>query len=325
MSAIDDLLANAASKAVRKSKTEMAQEGALVDALQSEVSRLRRALKASSKPPKKLKVRKGKAARHELTVVIPDSHGEHIDLAARDAFLADLARIRPERIVMLGDHLDCGGTFNAHQRTYTHEMTESYDADVDATNEFLDLIQAAAPDANIQYVEGNHEQHCERFLARNFHTMRDADMVLSLIGPEAVLRLKERGISYYRSGERYQGLSIPGTIRNGKLFYTHGIACGKHATATHLERFGASVMHGHTHTAQAHISRTVTSDGIGAWCPGTLAKLQPSYMHTNPTRWSLGYGLVTTNVSTERFAVMLVPIIDGRSMLMTDAFAGRAT
>jgi hypothetical protein len=296
-----------------------AQKAAAIDelrtsVLEAEVKRLRTALKRALRP-KAIKVLKGKATKHEITFVIPDSHGNLIDIPARDACIRDLARIKPERIVMLGDHLDCGGTFNAHQRTYTKEMTETYEDDVAATNEFLDLIRAAAPNARIHYLEGNHEQHCERFLARNFHAYRDAEMLLSLVGPQAVLHLKEREVEYYRTAEFYDGISIPGTIRIGKMHYTHGISSGQNAAAVHLSRFGASVFFGHCHRSASVVSRTVTQDGIAAYNPGTLAKLQPVYMHSNPSGWSHGYGTVTTSMASGNFSAQLVPILNGISML----------
>lgn len=315
---IDKLIAKAKEpKEEKLSGKQTAAHEQQVRLLSEEIVRLRKAVK-TVRPLKPIKVLKGKAARHELTFVIPDSHGEHIHIPARDAFLRDLARAKPERIVMVGDHLDAGGTFNAHQKTYTKELCESYDADVQAANEFLDLIQAAAPCARIQYLFGNHESHIARFCARTFTSYRDAEAILARIGPAAVLRLGERGIQHYLSEECYEGISIPGTIRHGKLFYTHGIACGKHATSTHLERFAGSVIHGHTHRAQSYVGRTVTSDALGAWCFGTLAKLQPLYAHTAPTNWSWGYGIVTTNISSGRFSVQSVPIHDGESLLISD-------
>lgn len=226
----------------------------------------------------------------QTRVVIPDSHGSLIDLHAKAAFLGDLKAIDPNTIVMLGDHLDCGGTFSSHQRTYTNEMAESYVDDVAACNLFLDEIQALAPRADIHYIAGNHEAHVERWAARNFERQKDANMFLEMMGPAAVLGLKRRGIHYYRTCEFYQGLSIPGTIRLGKCFFTHGISHAKHAHAVHLERFGASVQFGHIHRAMGMVARTVTSSGHGAWCPGTLAKLQPLYRHTSPTDWTHGYG-----------------------------------
>lgn len=263
--------------------------------------------------------------RHIARVIIPDSHGAHIDPKARAAFLADLKALKPEQVVALGDHLDCGGTFNSHQRTYTNEMVEAYEDDCSAANSFLTACQRAAPDAEWHYIEGNHEQHVERWAARTFERKRDAEMLLERFGPSAVLELRERGIRYYKRSEHYMGLSIPGAIRLGKCFFVHGISHSKHAAAVHLERFGANVVFGHVHRSQSVIQRTVTSDGHGAWCPGTLAKLQPLYRHTAPSDWSHGYGLQFVNLQSGRFAHWNIPIMGGESMLMAviDGVAGR--
>lgn len=247
-------------------------------------------------------------------LIIPDSHGEHIDLNARDAMLADAKALAPDEIVLLGDHLDAGGTFNSHQRTYTNEYTESYQADVNATNEFLDLLQAACPNAKeIHYLEGNHEQHVERWAARNFANHRDAEMFLDKMGPAAALHLKDRGIHYYRRSIFYQGLAIPGCIQLGKCFFVHGISHAKHADSVHLQRFGASVVFGHIHRSMGRVERTVTSGGHGAWCPGTLAKLQPLYKHTAPSDWSHGYA-VQEVLKSGHFHHTNVPIFGDRTI-----------
>jgi hypothetical protein len=51
-----------------------------------------------------------------------------------------------------------------------------------------------------------------------------------------------------------------------------------------------------------------------AWCPGTLAKLQPLYAHTSPSSWSHGYG-VQWVLPSGKFAHMNVAIAGGESML----------
>lgn len=246
-------------------------------------------------------------------VIIPDSHGEHISIPARDAFLADLKVLDPHEIVMLGDHLDAGGTFNSHQRNYTAEYVESYEADVAAANEFLDLIQRNAPRAQIHFCEGNHEAHVERWAARNFQSHRDAEMFLDKMGPAAALDLKRRGIAYYRRSVFYQGLAIPGCIQLGKCFFVHGISHAKHADSVHLQRFGASVVFGHIHRSMGRVERTVTSGGHGAWCPGTLAKLQPLYKHTAPSDWSHGYA-VQDVLKSGHFHHTNVPIFGDRTI-----------
>lgn len=303
---------SAADRAIARAKGERSTEDAkLIESMRAEIERLRRKTKAPRIPSRK----RTKAARHVTRVIVPDSHGAHIDPTARAVFLADLARLRPEQVVLLGDHLDAGGTFSSHQATYTNELTESYQDDVDATNAFLDEIRLRAPHAEIRYIEGNHEQHVERWCARNIRNYRDAEMVRQLLGPEGVLRLKQREIAYYRRSEFYDGLSIPGTTRWGRCFFTHGVSHSKSADSVHLERFGASVVFGHVHRSISVVSRTVTSTGHGAWCPGTLAKLQPLYKHTQPSTWSLGYGLQFVNASTQSFAHWNVPILGNVSML----------
>ena len=268
-----------------------------------------RAMKERARAPRAL------LGGQTVRVIIPDFHGNHIDIAARDACLRDVKALNPTHVVFLGDGLDCGGTFNSHQRTYTNEMAESYADDCDAANEFLDLIQEAAPSAKEwDYLEGNHEQHVERWAARNFHNQKDAEALLEVFGPEKVLNLKRRHIRYYKRSVQYDDVSIPGCIRRGKCFFVHGISHSKHAAATHLARFGASVVFGHIHRSQSVVERSVTSNGYGAWCPGTLAKLQPLYKHTEPSSWSHGYGVQFVNPSGN-FIHVNVPILDGESML----------
>jgi predicted phosphodiesterase len=252
--------------------------------------------------------------REFCRVVIPDSHGAHIDWAAAKAAIADIKSLRPKEVVMLGDHLDCGGTFNTHQRTYTNEIPETYEEDVLQANRFLDLVQKAAPDASYHYIEGNHEQHVERWASRTFLNKDDADSLLAVYGPAAVLHLKSRGIRYYKRSEFYQGISIPGCIRLGKCFFVHGISHSTNAAAVHLARFGTNVCFGHTHTAESRVERTVVRYGIGAFNPGTLAKLQPLYKHTQPSKWSHGIAVQYVQPSGG-FMHCNIPILKGVSLL----------
>lgn len=251
-----------------------------------------------------------------IRLIVPDSHGLHIDPTAEKAFLKDVKALKPDEVIWLGDHVDAGGTFSAHQRNYTNEMTESYEDDCKAANALLDAVQAYAPNAEQHYIYGNHETHVERWSARMFASKKDADKFLEVYGPAKALRLKERGIKWYLSSECYNGLSVPGTIRRGKCYFTHGVTHSKNCASQHLALFGANVVFGHVHTVQSFVQRTVTSDGFGAWCPGTLAKLQPLYRHTTPTAWSHGYGLQFASRKTGRFVHWNVPIMKGGSMLM---------
>lgn len=321
MTKSNDLIVSAANKRADKLAEEVAQlkhelrgRDEHIKALTKQVER--QEIIASKKVRKLVAPKRAKAAKHGILVDIPDSHGEHIDPVARDAFLADLKILCPDRVVLGGDHLDAGGTFNAHQVTYTNEMVESFEADVGACNAFLDAVIAYAPNASIDYIEGNHEAHIERWCARNVKTRRDAEFMLRHFGVEAVLKLKARGIRYYKSKEFHMGLAVRGTIKIGKCYFTHGISHSKHADDQHLHAFNGNVVFHHVHRALEVRSRTVSSSGHGAWCAGTLAKLQPLYRHTEPTTWVHGYGLHFYNEASGRFVRWNVPIFaDGTTGL----------
>ena len=255
------------------------------------------------------------APKSKIRVVMPDSHGNHIDPDAKAAFLRDVKSLDPDEIVGLGDHLDCGGTFNTHQRNYTKEFCESYEDDVEAANDLFDQLQKNAPRARIYYIEGNHEAHVERWASRAFTSHKDAVGLLEKYGPEAVLKLRDRGISYYKRSEFYFGLSIPGTIRLGQVCFVHGISHARHCASVHLSRFGTNVVFGHVHRPQMAGERTVMSAGFGAWCPGTLALLQPLYQHTAPSSWNHGYAVQFVNPGGQ-FLHVQVPIHKGKSLLM---------
>lgn len=243
-----------------------------------------------------------------IRLVIPDSHGNHVDWGFANGMVLDIEKLAGDikEVVWLGDHLDAGGTFNSHQRNYTNEMTESYAADVASARRLIRMVRERTPLAFHHYLEGNHEQHVERFLARNFQSYDDAEWLLSLIGPRNVLKLDELDIVYYRASVMHCGLSVPGTIKLGKCHFTHGMSHSQHAAATHLARVGDSVVFGHVHRSMSVINRTVSSSALGAWCPGTLAKLQPLYRHTAPTSWTGGYAIQFVE-SGGRFTHLNVP------------------
>jgi hypothetical protein len=256
--------------------------------------------------------------RGELVrVIIPDSHGVNIDPDARKAFLGDLKRLDPHQIIGLGDHVDVGGKWGGHPPLYSQELEYSIYADYDAGNDLLDKAQAAAPRATWKLLEGNHEQHIDRWAAR-FLDKSDVSGFVSDFGPYARLKMKERGIKYFSRADKHQGLSLPNTIfevRNGiKCYFTHGTISPKNAASAYLAMFGDNVVFGHTHTAQSYISNTLAAGEIGAWCPATLAKKQPYYLHTSVSKHTLGYGLQIVQPSGV-FITILVAIVDGKSTL----------
>ena len=232
------------------------------------------------------------------------------------AFLSDLKALDPDEIVMLGDHVDASGKLWAshHKLNAIEEIEYSYESDIEACIGHLNAAQKNAPRARFHYIEGNHEARIEKFAANIFGSVKDARGFVNAHGPAAKLGLHERGIKYYRTFERYMGLSIPGTIKIGKCFFVHGITHAQDAGKVHLGRFGANVVFGHVHRVFETRGRSVEKGGFGAWSPGCLAELQPYYRHTTPTDHMHGYA-VQFVLPSGRFQHVNVAIVDGQSFM----------
>jgi len=249
-----------------------------------------------------------------VRVIIPDTHGCLIDKQAVAAMLTDIKALDPQEIILLGDHVDCGGFLAQHHvMGYVAETDYTYEEDLDAAKTFLNALQAAAPRARIEYLEGNHERRVETWcVTQVLRHKKDAEGLRRLLAPEFRLGLKERGISYYRQGEFYDNLPVPGVIKRGKCFFFHGVSTARNAVSATVDKIAGNCVFGHTHRAQSNIVRRISSGVIGAWNPGCLCQLQPLWQHTAPTDWSHGYA-VQLVAEGGAFLHLNIPIIEGES------------
>ena len=249
--------------------------------------------------------------------IVPDTHGCCIDAPASSTALDDMRAIGPREIVMLGDHLECGGFLAQHWTLgYVAQTAYTFEDDVGAGNDLLDRIHEAAPDAEKHYLEGNHERRLEAFcVTQSLRNGADAAFLLRQFGAESQLNLKERGVSFYKQGQFYMGLPVPATIKLGHCYFTHGHTASKHPASKMVERYGDNVVFGHVHRSDEYSTRTVKNGTIKAWCPGCLCAMQPLWKHTDPTTWNHGYGLQLVQ-DDGSFLHINVPIIEGRSYLV---------
>jgi len=250
-----------------------------------------------------------------VRVIANDIHGSMMDVAAVNAFLADLKDWNPDEIVLNGDLIECGGFLAAHQTLgYVAQTAYSYQEDVAMANWFLDEVQKAAPNAEIHYIEGNHEDRVERWVVdQTMRHQRDSEFLRGLVSPEYLLRLQERGIAFYRrSIEHVPGLP-PGWIKLGKIFFVHELAGSKNAARDSVSRTAGNVVYAHTHRED---TASLVLPGVGlvkAWNPGCLCQLRPLWRHSDPTGWSHGYGVQIISKSGD-FLHLNIPIWEGRSL-----------
>lgn len=302
------------SKAIRELELARQRIAVLEKTVDRQLEQIESYRKSKFKLPNGSKSRISKGAF--CRVVIPDSHGSAVDPLAVAAFLGDLESIAPAEVVMLGDHLECGGFLAQHHTLgYVAQSEYTFEQDVIACNQLLDQVCKFSPKATIEYIEGNHERRIETWIITQVQKNRqDGNYLRKMFSTDSVLSLEKRGIRWIRQGVFYDGLSVPSTIRKGHCHFTHGSSTAQHSASVHVRKFGGNVVYGHTHRADSFVIRTVKEGSIGAWCPGCLCILQPLWQHTNPTEWTHGYGLQLVNPDGT-FLHINVPIIDSRSYL----------
>lgn len=259
---------------------------------------------------------RGPSGGHFHRVLIPDSHGAHIDQRAAAAFLLDLDYLRPREVVWLGDHLDCGGFLAQHHTIgFVAEMHYSYADDIDAGNQFVDAVQKRTPDSVHHWLTGNHEHRVQRWcIQQSIGKPKDAEMHLKNYSVQHVLRLEQRGIHYYPRDYDGPDGRTRGAIKLGQCYFVHDVSTAKNAATVALNKWGTNVAFGDTHRIDMAVGRKAERDII-ATTNGCLSTLRPYWQETNITDWSHAYAVQIVSADSGEFLHIIVPIIGGRSLL----------
>lgn len=232
-----------------------------------------------------------------------------------------------QQVVNLGDFLDLPSQGRFAQEASFANTTQLA---IDAGHEFLARQRAAAPDAEVVLIEGNHDRRLQNFVEANALAafgLKRANMpgswpVMSL---PYLLRLDELNVTYidsYPAGKHWV---------NDKLRAIHGNKVrsnGSTAAAYTNDMPHISTVFGHTHRLE--IQSKTTWDRLGkirsmAISPGCLCRVDggvPSVNgaidpHGHPKEefenWQQGVAVIKYKDSGE-FFVNLVQIEDGRTV-----------
>lgn len=235
-----------------------------------------------------------------------DVHIPHQNVRALEVFCRVAERVRPDMIVCLGDLLDCG-QFSTHPPTHGVPETD-YQDDLLQARQLLDRLQKYC--RRLVVVEGNHEYRLDRWAAQ----AAEGRGAYSMLAPHVQLSRGRRNCTYIRYGSasgRYPHYAV-----NSRIIAVHGWSYARHATKNHLQiSQGKSVIHGHTHRADACIIQNIWSPGrvIQARSAGCLCNPVPLYGAGRPVEWVnafiLGY------LGRRSDTLYTIPIMDGRCIL----------
>lgn len=230
----------------------------------------------------------------ERVVFVPDCHYPYADEDLIRSLFKLIAWFKPHRIIHLGDLVD----FHAISRWNAGlERLDDLQDEIDEAAGFLGDLRKAAPDADIRWLEGNHDERLLKYVATEARALKS----LRDLSVERQFGLDELGISYH-GGEgillRKEFLARHGTmIRSG---------AGSTAKAECLAS-GISGISGHTHRLGVY-----RRDGYRSlqWNEaGTLSRLDPPY---NPGRPDWRQGMIVGYFGKNSWRVEEVHAEDGK-------------
>ncbi len=235
----------------------------------------------------------------ERLLIVPDAHHPYVDPVAWGVFLAGAKAFRPNRIVVLGDFIDCY-CVSRHRKDPTEDTR--LEVEIEAGNAALDQLDALGA-KHKHFIAGNHEARLSAYLAEQ------APALFNMIKVERLFRLKERGWSYTPYGKH---------LRVGKVFYSHDPAgCGAYAHMRASKKYGHPIVFGHTHRAALAYEGDATGAKRIAMMAGWLGDLEKAtYVHeiNKVHEWmhSFAIGYMEPSGVTH---LQLIPIVNGRACI----------
>jgi predicted phosphodiesterase len=214
------------------------------------------------------------------------------DKSVLDLVLTFIEELKPHGVVMNGDVVDC---YELSEFDKNPMVDYGLDREIDESRAVMGRLAKVTTER--WWIGGNHEDRLRRALWKNPKFAR-----IHALQFEQLFRLSESGFQWKPYG---------GILKLGKLIVTHGSSVNKHSgwtTRTHFEKYGNSVLVGHTHRLGLYYK--TNAKGIhAAYENGCLCKLNPEYVQYPD--WQQGFSVVHVE-DGGFFSVQQIPILNGR-------------
>lgn len=249
-----------------------------------------------------------RASGYLQTVVISDTQYPWIDSSAERAVMDYIADNQPDQIIQIGDFADFYSLANFDKKISPSQrmhLEEEVQISRRKLREWSALVPKRTPKI---LIEGNHEARVARYLEQQGGEFFD----LQELSVSALLRVQEAGWEYV--GPYGAGVWVG---QPGGLWATHGDFARKwsaDSAQAHIDKYGHSVIHGHTHRLGAFYKTLQGADGertIGAFEVGCLCDFKTTPRGSTTNDWQHGFGVVWTSKTSPRFHVDLIAIVEG--------------
>jgi DNA-binding CsgD family transcriptional regulator len=267
-------------------------------------------------PVLKIQTRKHKALIEQpgrTTVIWGDVHFPFEDEASVTILYKLLELLRVDRVVDLGDAIDNWqiSTFLPPDERRLTEQQRDFSAQFKAVAGHLGIVTSLTPDADRIFLEGNHEERWDRMLRQ---AQQDARWrhVLGLPQVQQAMELR-RLMGIDQAGWVYKDSRDNEYLLNKHLLATHGIYAGKWAVRQILEKYGKSVIFGHTHRIGNWTKRDLKATEA-SWMIGCLCDLNPHYGDSMAVDWANGFAVLLETEDLDHWALIQLRIHWGRCM-----------
>lgn len=208
---------------------------------------------------------------------IPDTHRPYHDKRAWKLLMKVGKALKPDVIVVGGDFGEFYCT-NAHRKD--PNRNRFLDKEIEDINEGLDDLDSLKAKRKI-FIQGNHEENLERYLADN------APELFNMVTTESLLGLKKRGWEYYPYRKK--------KAKIGKLTIAHDLgSSGSGAVSKALNDFQSNIVINHTHRLDYKIGGDMSGTKHVACSFGWLGDVEHiDYMDRDKAKkdWALGFGI----------------------------------
>jgi UDP-2,3-diacylglucosamine pyrophosphatase LpxH len=238
----------------------------------------------------------------QTIALLPDPHCPYQDLELEKRVHALVDDLEPDRVICLGDVCDFS-SISRHRDNPAWFTTAQ--ENIQEAFAWWSRLRDAAPDAEMDWIEGNHDARIRNELltrAERMYGIKPAAVPGEATGADALSlerlchldRLRVNWVGPDREGDGYQhaGIDI-----GPELHARHGFLTGANSTATMLDAIGMSVVLGHTHRQDVHhrtIYRGKRALGriVAVEC-GTLASLEGGMGYAVNPKWQQGLAVAT--------------------------------
>lgn len=226
-------------------------------------------------------------------IVASDLHDEEIDPFYLRVLLTAIKMVRPDTVCLAGDILDLPefGKFNVDPREWDVSGRIRY-----AQDNILSPIRQAAPDAQIDYIEGNHEYRLLRHLADATPALKTvlSDLlgltVSNIFGLDAfeINYIAKADLAAFNKADQRKEVERSYKVYDGAFLVHHH---------PHARSWGLPGVNGHHHSWKVFHEKNVML-GAYQWLQlGCGHRLRASFCEGE--FWSMGFDIVHINTETK--------------------------